>query len=224
MQTIEIEVMATNILLVDDHEMLRAGLRSVLEKEEGLKVIAEASNGRDAVRLAMEASPDIILMDITMPDMNGIEATRQITAETKCKVIGLSIHLERAFIIEMLAAGVSGYLPKSSAGAELLTAIKAVCAGETYLSPKIAGIVAHQAPGTRVAHEGEPFKQLTRREREVLQLLSEGKSNKEMAANLNIGLKTIETHRAQLMEKLGIYTVAELTKYAIRQGLTSLDA
>jgi DNA-binding NarL/FixJ family response regulator len=138
-------------------------------------------------------------------------------------VIALSIHFERAFVIEMLAAGVSGYLLKNSAGSELRMAINAVRQGDVYLSPKIAGVVVGKTLRQRWTTEGHPFTRLTPREREVLQLLAEGKSNKEMAGLLNIGLKTIETHRAQLMEKLGIFTVAELTKYAIREGLTSLE-
>ena len=215
--------MKTKVLLADDHEMMRAGLRSILEKSGEFEVVAEAADGREAVQLARELTPDIVLMDITMPNLNGIEATRQITAETSCKVIALSIHFERPFVIEMLAAGVSGYLLKNSAGVELHMAINAVRQGDVYLSPKIAGVVVGKTLSERWQAESHPFTQLTPRERQVLQLVAEGKANQEVASLLNIGIKTVETHRAALMEKLGIFTVAELTKYAIREGLTSLE-
>jgi DNA-binding NarL/FixJ family response regulator len=216
--------MSIRVLLADDHEMMRAGLRSILEKVDEVQVVAEASDGRVAVRLAGELKPNVVLMDITMPNLNGIEATRQIADDGASKVIALSIHCERAFVIEMLAAGASGYLLKNSACAELMTAIRAVHQGDTYLSPKVAGLVVQKCVHDHAPPQAKTFTQLTPREREVLQLLAEGKSNKEMAGCLNISSKTVETHRAQLMEKLGIFTVAELTKYAIREGLTSLEA
>lgn len=214
--------MSIRVLLADDHELMRAGLRSILEKGKEVEVVAEASDGRGAVELAEEYKPDIALMDITMPNLNGIEATRQIVGEGWSKVIALSIHCERAFVIEMLAAGASGYLLKNSASAELMTAIRSVRNGDVYLSPRIAGMVVQKY--VQDHGRGQSFATLTPRERQVLQLIAEGKSNKEMAGHLTISIKTVETHRAQLMEKLGIFTVAELTKFAIREGLTSLEA
>ena len=217
--------MAIRILLADDHRIVREGLRSLLEKQSGTEVIAEAENGRTAVDLSRTLKPDVVIMDITMPDLNGIEATRQIIAESPgIKVIALSMHSSRKLITEMLSAGASGYLLKHSAFEELGKAIEAVTSNQTYLSPKIAGTVVKDY---LYCIEGKDFSAvpaLTNREREVLQLLAEGKTTRQVAACLHVSIPTIESHRKQIMDKLGLPSIAELTKYAIREGLTSLEA
>jgi two-component system, NarL family, response regulator NreC len=215
--------MSLRIILADDHKIVRDGLRALLENQSGMEVIAEADNGRATVRLARELLPDLVIMDIGMPDLNGIDATRQITAELpKVKVIALSMHADRRFVVQMFKAGASGYLLKDCAFEELTRAVCAVQKHQTYLSPAVAGPVMedyiHQLSG------GESgFSVLSPREREVLQLLAEGKSTKEVAAVLCVSVKTVETHRQQIMSKLNIQSIAELIKYAIREGLTSLD-
>lgn len=217
------------ILLADDHRMMRDGLRALLERE-GLEVVAEAADGREAVTLALRLHPDIVIMDVSMPDLNGIDATRQLRAEApKLKVIGLSMNADRRYVLAMFAAGAVGYLLKSSASEELIQALHAVSAGQKYVSPAIADIVLEHltegadARGGRNSTPPQLVKALTAREREVLQLLAEGKASKEIAAQLGVSLATVETHRRQIMDKLGLRTVAELTKYAIREGLTSIE-
>lgn len=217
-------IMATKILLADDHQIIRDGLRTLLEKQANMAVAGEAENGRDAVRLARELEPDVIIMDIAMPDLNGIEATRQVKAEApEVKIIALSMHSDKRFVTGILQAGASGYLLKDCAFEELAGAIQTVIAGKIYLSPGVAGVVVddylQQLSKTATAPTGA----LTPREREVLQLLAEGKSTKQIAASLYLSVKTIESFRKQIMDKLNLRTVAELTKYAIREGLTSLD-
>jgi two-component system response regulator NreC len=215
--------MKIKVLLADDHVMMRGGLRMVLEQNAELTVVGEAEDGRETVRLARKLSPDVVVMDIAMPDMNGIEATRQIVADHPgIKVIALSMHSERHFVSEMLKAGATAYLLKQCAVDELLTAIKTVLKNQTYLSPCISGVVVDHFVRKSSKSESTVFSHLTDREREVLQLMAEGKTTKEIAFQLNLSIKTIETHRMKVMEKLDIHTVAELTKYAIREGLTSL--
>jgi len=175
------------------------------------------------VRLAKKLLPQIIIMDIGMPEMNGIDATRQIVSENReIKIIALSMHSDRRFVLEMLKAGASGYLLKDSAFEELVTAVHTVMANQPYLSPKVTDIVVKEYLHNLPANDKNVFTILTVREREVLQLLAEGKSTKQIASTLNLSVKTVETHRQQIMEKLEIRTVAELTKYAIREGITSL--
>jgi DNA-binding NarL/FixJ family response regulator len=216
--------MGIRIILADDHKIMRDGLRALLEKESGMEVIAEAQNGRKALQLAREASPDVVIMDIGMPDLNGIEATRRIVSDVPgVKVIGLSMHSDRRFVAGMLSAGASGYLLKDCAFEELSFAVRAVVVGQTYLSPRVAGIVVEDYVRSLSKTKGSPSSPLTDREREVLQLLTEGKTTKQIALDLDVSVKTVEVHRGQVMKKLGIGSIAELTKYAIREGLTSLE-
>jgi DNA-binding NarL/FixJ family response regulator len=217
--------MSIRVLLADDHKLFRDGLRNLIEKEAGMEVVAEAENGRKAVKLAEKLSPNVIIMDVSMPDLNGIEATRKIIAGTSnVKVIALSMHTDRRFVLGMLEAGASAYLLKDCAFAELVSAIRQVAAGNTYLSPKIADVVV-KGYLNKVSDSSLTMRTvLTSREREILQLLAEGLSAKEIAAHLNLSIKTIETHRRNIMEKLEIHTIAELTKYAIREGLVALES
>lgn len=215
--------MGIKIILADDHKIIREGLKALLEKQEGMEVIAEAQDGISTVRLTKRLLPDIVIMDIGMPDMNGIDATRSIISETQgVKIIALSIHSDRRFVLEMLKAGASGYLLKDSAFEELALAINTVISGQPYLSPKITDVVIKEYIHTIPKNEESAFTTLSKREREVLQLIAEGKSTKQIASYLNVSVKTIETHRQQIMEKLNIHSIAELTKYAIKEGITSL--
>ena len=192
-------------------------------ERDGFQVIAEADNGRSAVRLAKELQPDIVITDIAMPDLNGLEATRQICAEApRAKVLALSMHTESRFVLGILEAGASGYLLKDAAFEELSVAIKAILRDQIYLSPAIAGVVVRQSLGHVGSKPRSERAKLSKREREVLQLIAEGKSTKEIAAKLYVSVKTVETHRKQIMDKLDIYSIAELTKYAIREGVTFL--
>jgi two-component system, NarL family, response regulator NreC len=213
--------MITKILIADDHQIVREGLRSLLEKEPWIKVVGEAEEGRRAVQLARELAPEVIVMDVSMPDLNGIEATRQIVTEfPTIKVIALSMHDDRRFVLNMIKAGAKGYMLKDSAFKDLIKAIRVVIADKTYLSPEIADIVVKDYVTTSTIEESSAFHLLSAREREVLQILAEGKTTNQIAESLHISIKTVETHRAQIMAKLKIRTVAELTKYAIREGLT----
>jgi two-component system response regulator NreC len=220
--------MVTKILLADDHQIVREGLKSLLNSHEDMEVVGEARDGRSAVQMAKDLTPDVVIMDVGMPHLNGIEATRQITSrEPEAKVVALSMHADRRFMGEMLKAGAKGYLLKDGAFEELATAIRSVVANKVYLSPRIANVVVddyvRRAPG-QTNGDASAFARLTPREREVLQLMAEGRATKEIAMDLKVSIKTVETHRRQIMEKLSIHSVAELTKYAIREGLTSLDA
>ncbi len=202
---------------------MREGLKALIEKQPDMEVAAEAQDGLTATKLARKLMPHVIIMDIGMPEMNGIDATRQVISENKdIKIIALSMHSDRRFVLEMLKAGASGYLLKDSAFEELVTAVHTVMTGQSYLSPRITDIVVKEYLYNLPKNESTVFTVLTVREREVLQLLAEGKSTKQIASTLNLSVKTVETHRQQIMDKLEIRTVAELTKYAIREGLTSL--
>jgi DNA-binding NarL/FixJ family response regulator len=217
------EAMSIPILLVDDHKIMRDGLKSLISREQGLEVVGEAENGRIAVKMARKLSPKIVIMDITMPELNGMDAARQILNECPgAKIITLSMHSDRRFVVEMFKAGVSGYLLKDCAFEELSLAIKAVLANQKYVSPAIAGMVIedyvdHMSSDPILASE------LTHREREVLQLIAEGMTTKQIASKLNVSAKTVETHRRKIMKKLNIHSIAELTKVAIQEGLTSVD-
>ncbi len=216
--------MTIKIVLADDHQIVRQGLRALLATEADMRVVAEADNGRSVVRLVKEFTPDLVIMDISMPDLNGIDATRQIIADYPAvKVIALSMHSDSLFVLNMLKAGACGYLLKDCAVGELVKAIRAVMNQKTYLSPGISDVVIRDFISSDSSPGASAFSTLTVREREVLQLMAEGKSTNEIAAALGVSSKTVESHRKQLMDKSGIHSVAELTKYAIRQGLTTVE-
>ncbi len=216
--------MNTKILLADDHAILREGLRSLLEKHKGYEVVAEASDGRATVKLAKKHVPDVVIMDISMPDMNGVEATRQIIAELPgIKVIALSVHADKRYVASMLGAGAVAYLRKDCVSEELTRAIECVMHGQVYISPRIVSIISKHFAEVSQEISAAISSPLSVKEREVLQLLAEGRSTKEISNLLYISMKTVEKHRQHITEKLGIYSVAELTKYAIREGMTSLD-
>ena len=211
------------ILLVDDHAMLRDGLRSLLAQQQEMEVVAEAETGRQAVELAEKHLPDIVILDIGMPDMNGLEAARRIKAiDTDIKIIALSMHLDVRYVTGMFEAGARGYLLKTCESEELIRAISAVRRGQTYITPAVGHVVVDSA--RRAPKDDQPSAKevLTAKEREVLQLLAEGFTSKEVAAKLDMAVRTAETHRGNIMEKLDLHSVAELTKYAIREGITSL--
>ena len=215
--------MTIKVLLADDHQIIRDGLRSLLTNEPDIEVVGEANDGRAAVEMTQRLKPDIVVMDITMPGLNGIEATRQVRAiSSDIKVLALSMHADKRFVAGVLHAGASGYVLKNCAFRELIQAIHTVAVNQTYLSPTIADIVVE----SYVRHSPLPASSLsvlTPREREVLQLIAEGLTLKKIAATLCVSPKTIETHREQIMRKLNASSVAELTKYAVREGLTSLE-
>ena len=211
------------ILLVDDHKIVREGLGSLISEISGMEIIAEATSGREAIEIVKEKAPDVVVMDIAMPDMNGIEATRKILSNNPdVKVVALSMHSDRTLVTEALKAGASGYLLKDCAFEELSLAIEAVHDGKTYLSPSIANVVVKNLVHQDHSSESSAFEVLTDREREVLQLLAEGESTKEVAYKLDVSVKTIESHRYNIMHKLEIRNFADLVKYAVRQGLTTL--
>lgn len=215
--------MSIRIMIADDHEIVRNGLRSLIDKELDMEVIAEADNGRKAVRIALELEPDVVIMDIAMPELNGIEATRQIIAALpRIKVIALSMHADKRYVMEMLKAGASGYILKDNAYEELARAIRTALKNQTYLSPQVTETVIGDYVQFALAASGSAFSLLSTREREVLQLLAEGSSTAQIAECLGISVKTVETYRQHIIEKLDIRSIAELTKYAIREGLTSL--
>jgi two-component system response regulator NreC len=212
------------ILLVDDHKIVRAGLRSLLDKQSGMMVVAEADDGRSAMRLIRELNPDVVIMDVAMPDLNGMEATRQIVADyPSVKVIALSMHSDRRFVTGMLEAGASGYLLKDCASEELSAAIRAVVRKQAYISPGVAGILVEDVRRRASEAAARTPVALTAREREVVQLLAEGHATKEIAHILGVSTKTVESYRQRIMEKLNLHSVAELTKWAVREGLSSLD-
>lgn len=218
--------MTLRILVADDHRIFREGLCAMLRSQADLDVIAEAEDGRLALKLALDLKPDVVVMDLGMPSLNGVEATRRIVSESPAvRVLALSMHSDKRFVSGALSAGASGYLLKDCAFEELSTAIRTVAAGKAYLSPAVAhlvveGFVRH-AGGDESQKPG--LAQLTPREREVLQLIAEGRTVAEIAEILAVSQKTVETHRQQIKAKLNLQSVAQLTKYAIREGLTSLE-
>lgn len=211
------------ILIVDDHTLVRAGIRSLVEKLPEVQVVAEARDGRDALRLVKTQRPDVVLMDIAMPGLNGLEATKQMAKEfPHSHVLILSMHASEEYVWQALRAGAAGYLLKGAELAELALAIKAVSVGETYLSPPISKHVIRDYL-ERTGGEATLPERLTPRQREILQLIAEGVTTKEIAETLRISVKTAETHRAQLMERLGIHDIAGLVRYAIKIGLVQSD-
>ena len=217
--------MNIKVFLADDHRMMRDGLKTMLQKEPGVVIVGEAAEGQATVAQVAKAAPNVVIMDVAMPGLNGIEATRKITkASPHTRVIALSGHADRHFVQEMLKAGASSYVLKHRAYEELVKAIRETMAGHNYLSPEVTqGIVDTYVRTAPTSPTAPAFATLSDREREVLQLLAEGQSTKEMAGALSVSVKTIETHRHNIMEKLRIYTVAQLTKYAIREGVTTVD-
>ena len=214
--------MKIRVLLVDDHALLREGIRSMFAAETDIEVIAEAGDGRTAVRLAASLAPDIVVMDLGMRQLNGTDATRQIRANPgAARVIALSMHADREHVLDMLSAGASGYVLKTSAYDELRRAVRAVAQGLVYLCPRIAEYVVQARSPAET--EISPASPLATREREVLQLLAEGRSSAQIALALHISAHTVESHRRNIMRKLHLHSVAELTRYAIRERITSLD-
>ncbi len=216
--------MNIRILIADDHNIVRDGLKALVEKEPGLEVVAEATNGLEAIELVEKLAPDIVIMDVAMPDLNGIEATRQLTSkDSTIKIIALSMHSDRRFVIEMLRAGAMGFMLKDSAFEELVEAIKNVHRGRAFLSSSIVDVVVTDYVRNLAGTDSPAYTQLSNRERQVLKLLAEGKTIKEIAYILEVSAKTVETHRLNIRDKLGISSLAELTKFAIREGITTLD-
>ena len=217
--------MDTKIMIVDDHGILRQGLCLLFEQQDDLKVIGQASDGREAVELLRKLKPDVVVMDVSMPNLNGIDAAEMIISENPdVKILALSAYCERGFVTGMLKAGVSGYLLKDGMADELISAIRTVMAGEQYLSPKVARIVVTEyIYNCQSPSEQSSLDKLTAKERELVQLLAENKSNKEAAKLLHVSVKTVDARRRSIMTKLGINGIADLTKFAIREGLTSVD-
>ncbi len=212
------------LLLADDHALVRAGLRELVQKVPGIEVVAEANNGRQALELVQTHNPDLVLLDIGMKELNGLEVAERIMREHRgVKILILSMHANEEYVLRALRIGVSGYMLKDSAAAELKLALEAVLAGKTYLSPTISRSAIDSYLHRTGPQQKAGVEQLTPRQREVLQLIAEGNSTKEIAANLNLSAKTVETHRAQLMERLDIYDVAGLVRFAIREGLVQAE-
>ncbi len=217
--------MNTTVLLADDHALTRTGVKQTVESEMGYTIIAEAENGREAVDMARTHHPDIVILDISMPELNGIDAAHQILEEyPRTKIIILSMHSDKHYVQRALHAGVSGYLLKECAIDEVVLALKHVSRGNFFISPEITGVVID---GFRYPDSNDTIfashRQLTPREREVLQMVAEGKTTKEIADVTYVSVKTVEARRRQIMEKLDLHSIAELTKYAIKEGITSLD-
>ncbi len=216
--------MAIKIILADDHVVLRKGLRSLLEQQDNFEVIGEAQDGREAVKLVRDLEPDIAILDIGMPNINGILAAEHIASESpKTKILALSMHSDRRFVAKMLQAGAKGYLLKDCAFEELVDAVNTILSGEMYLSEKISGLIINDyISKIDSIHNLGDRSHLTKREKEILQMIAEGNNTTEIGKYLSVSVKTVETHRKNIMDKLNIHNIADLTKYAVREGLTSL--
>lgn len=209
------------VLIADDHGLVRAGIRALLEKQSSMEVVDEARNGREALALATRHRPDVVLMDISMPELNGLEVVRQLARDLpQVRCIILSMHADEEHVWQALKAGAAGYLVKGGSLAELELAITSVAQGETYLSPGVSGPVIKEYV-RRTSHDGDSADNLTARQREILQMIAEGKTTKQMALILKVSVKTIESHRGQLMKRLGVQDIASLVKHALRIGLVS---
>ena len=209
------------VILVDDHALVRQGFRRILEEEPGMSVVGEAGSAQDGVALARQARPDVVLMDMSMPDANGIHAAREILRDRPAtKILVLSMYSDAQYVRSALDAGVSGYILKSALETDLTRAVRAVAAGQQYLSPELSGVLIRALRDKQEkSEEPDVFDQLTQREKQVLQLIAHGKSNKEIATLLNLSVNTVAVHRANLMSTLGVHKAAELVLYAVRKGL-----
>jgi DNA-binding NarL/FixJ family response regulator len=204
------------ILVADDHALVRQGFKMILSAQPDMQIVGEAGNGREAVDLAEKLQPDLVIMDVTMPELNGIEATRRLaTVAPRARVLALSMHKDSVYVREILRAGARGYLLKDSADADLIAAVRAIAKGEAYLSPAVSDAVLTDYR----KHVTDPLDLLTSREREVLQMIAEGKTNKEIATSLNLSVYTVEAHRGRVMEKLNLHSTGELVRFALRSGL-----
>jgi two-component system, NarL family, response regulator NreC len=204
------------ILLADDHAVVRAGFKMILSAQADMEIVGEAGNGREAVESAEELKPDIVVMDVAMPELNGIEATRRLAASLPhCRVVALSMHKDSVYVREILRAGARGYLLKDSPAGDLVSAVRAVASGQSYLSPGVSNAVLDDYR----RHVTNPIDLLTTREREVLQMIAEGKTNKEIAGVLNLSVYTVDAHRGRIMEKLNLHSINELVRFAVRNGL-----
>ena len=214
------------LLLADDHTILREGLKLILNKEHDFEVVGEANDGRETIKLVEILRPDVVIMDITMPLLNGLEATRQIKKRfPEVDVIVLTVHEAEEYVYQVFDAGASGYLCKKSAHKDLVYAVRTICSGEYFISPTISkSVIKEYITKTVPAHKNDNYHALTEREREILQLIAEGNSNKQISDIINVSIKTVEVHRAHIMEKLDVHNTANLTRYAIRKGIVSPDA
>jgi DNA-binding NarL/FixJ family response regulator len=204
------------ILLADDHAVVRRGFQMILAEQSDMEIVGEAGNGREALELAAKLKPDVVVMDVAMPELNGIEATRRMAESAPhARVLALSMHKDSVYVRETLRAGARGYLLKDSVAADLVSAVRAVAAGEGYLSPAVSDAVLDDYR----RHVTNPIDLLTSREREVLQMLAEGKTNKEIAVILNLSVYTVDAHRGRIMEKLNVHSINELVRFAVRNGL-----